>query len=306
MKKITYKGWKNCVLLANKQVELVVITEVGPRIIRFGFKGGDNEFMEFKPQLGKKGGQKWLIYGGHRLWHAPESMPRTYFPDNVPVKVEERKGLVRFIQTVETTTGIQKEMDISLSSSQARVKVAHRLRNTGPWAVELAPWALSVMAPGGKVIIPLPPRGPHSDPKNLPPTSTLTLWSYTDLSDARWVWGSKYFMLQQNPSQPWPQKIGAMVPDGWAAYANRGRLFLKRFAFQPGKAYPDHGCSVETFTNGQMLEVESCGPLTSLRPGASVEHVEEWSLYRNVPEPHNDADVERLVLPLVRASQKKS
>ena len=31
-------------------------------------------------EKGKTGGSEWHIYGGHRLWHAPEVMPRTYYP----------------------------------------------------------------------------------------------------------------------------------------------------------------------------------------------------------------------------------
>mgnify|MGYP000988283970 CR=1 FL=1 len=38
MQMIDYKGWK-CIRLANKQVELIVTRDVGPRIIRFGFIG---------------------------------------------------------------------------------------------------------------------------------------------------------------------------------------------------------------------------------------------------------------------------
>jgi hypothetical protein len=33
------------------------------------------------------------------------------------------------------------------------------------------------------------------------------------------------------------------------------------------------------FTNADMLELETLGPLTKLAPGASVEHVERWTLY---------------------------
>jgi hypothetical protein len=61
-----------------------------------------------------------------------------------------------------------------------------------------------------------------------------------------------------------------------------------------------HGCCFETFTNPDMLEVETLGPLVSLEPGAAVEHVEEWSLFKDVPAPTNDAEVDRYVLPKVR------
>ena len=37
--------------------------------------------------------------------------------------------------------------------------LTHRLTNVGQKPTDLAPWALTVMAPGGVEIIPLPPKG---------------------------------------------------------------------------------------------------------------------------------------------------
>jgi hypothetical protein len=302
MDKVAYKGWRNCYRLANKQIELIVTGDVGPRIIRFGFIGGANMLKEFDAQIGKTGGNQWRIYGGHRLWHAPEVEPRTYAPDNSPVSVEQTGKSVKVVQPVEKSTGIQKELEIQLAAGKNHVRILHRLINRGQWAVELAPWSLSVMAQGGVAIVPQPPRGSH--PEDLLPVNTLTLWAYTDMSDPRWTWGNKFFLLRQDPNAAKPQKIGAAVPDAWAAYANAGNLFVKRFSYQPGAKYADHGCNFETFTNKEMLEVETLGPLTNLAPGASVEHVEDWHLFSDVKAPSNDAEVEKHVLPRIRAAMR--
>ena len=50
-----YKGWPNCYRVSNGEIELVVTADVGPRVIRFGFVGGQNVFKEFAEQLGKSG-----------------------------------------------------------------------------------------------------------------------------------------------------------------------------------------------------------------------------------------------------------
>jgi hypothetical protein len=298
-KKLNYRGWPNCYRIANGIVDLIVTTDVGPRITRFGFIGEENEFGEFEEETGRRGGSSWRAYGGHRLWHAPESQPRTYDPDNSPVTLERHSGFLRLVQPTEKSTGIQKEIDIRLSPRKAHVSVTHRLRNTNLWNVELSVWALSIMALGGRAIIPLPPRGEH--PKHLQPSSTLTLWPYTDLGDPRWSWGFKYVMLQQDRTRPKPQKIGALVSPGWAAYARSGHLFVKQFKHDMGARYPDLGCSVETFTNDRTLEVETLGSLVSLAPGASIDHVEHWFLFRDVPVPNSDAEIDRHVLPKIRA-----
>jgi hypothetical protein len=301
VERLEYKGWPNCYRLSNEVIDLVVTADVGPRIIRFGFAGQDNEFKEFAETLGQTGGDEWHIYGGYRLWHAPESLPRTYFPDNEPVQVQQHDHFVRIVQHTEPTTSIQKEIDIWISPNEAHVSVTGRLRNTNLWAVELAPWSLSVMAQGGVAILPLPPRGSHAE--NLQPKSTFTLWAYTDMADPRWTWGNRYVLLRQDPDMEAPQKIGASVPDGWAAYARDGHLYVKTFDYVPGAKYPDLGCSAELFTNADFLEAESLAPLVCLKPGESVEHVEHWFLFHGVPAPESDTDVENHVLARVQAAK---
>lgn len=290
-----YGGWANCARLSNGMVDLVVTLDVGPRMIRFGFCGGPNVFYEDAAALGKTGGDEWRLYGGHRLWHAPERDGRTNTSDNRPVACEALDGFVRVTQPAEPQTGIQKELEVRLLPGEARAHVIHRLRNAGVWAVELAPWALSVMAGGGTAIIPLPPRGTH--PENLLPTGGLALWPYADMSDPRWVWGRQFILLRQRGGPP--QKIGSAGAPGWLAYANTGLLFVKTFCVLPGAVYPDMGSAAEVFTNADLLELESLGPLARLEPGAAVEHVEEWALFDGVAAPQNDADVLAAVMPKV-------
>lgn len=297
VEKINYKGWENCCRLSNGIVDLVVTTDVGPRIIRFGFAGEENEFKEYLDMLGKTGGGKWRIYGGHRLWLAPEDKARTYVPDNTPVKLEEHEKFVRVIQPADKLTGIQKEMDISLFHKKSAAKIVHRLVNTNNHDVELAPWALSVMAPGGTAILPLPPHGTHEE--NLLPSATLALWAYTDMTDARWTWGSQFILLNQHRAFKTPQKIGLRNTVNWMAYARMTHVFVKLFTYMTGKEYPDFGSSVEVFTDLEMLELETLGCMTALKPGKSIEHGERWMLLRNAAMPKNDKDVEKFILPKV-------
>jgi len=173
MKKISYGGWDNCYQIANGSMELVVTGDVGPRVIRLGVPGKQNLFKEFKEMMGLTGGDEWRIYGGHRLWHAPEAKPRSYIPDNSPVKVTATKDGLRVVQDTEPATGIQKQIDIALHKSKPYARVTHRLTNRNLWDVKLAPWGLSVMAQGGTAIIPQAPYGSHEE--NLPPSRPLVL-----------------------------------------------------------------------------------------------------------------------------------
>jgi hypothetical protein len=119
------------------------------------------------------------------------------------------------------------------------------------------------------------------------------------MADPRWTWGDNYILLRQDPNASSPQKFGMSSSQGWAAYARHGHLFVKTFRHFPDKKYPDMNAVLEMFTNKNMLEVESLGPLTRLEPGAEVVHEEVWYLYDGVPMPRNDADVEQHVMPKV-------
>jgi hypothetical protein len=125
------------------------------------------------------------------------------------------------------------------------------------------------------------------------------VWPYTDFSDPRWTWGRRYLLLRQDPRRPLPQKLGAGVPDGWVAHARDGRLFVKSFAPVAGACYPDFGSSVEVFADGEMLEIETLGPLIHVAPGGMVEHIERWDLWPDVPTPRGDDDVDAHIAPRV-------
>ncbi|MBE3071122.1 MAG: hypothetical protein IMZ66_12885 [Planctomycetes bacterium] len=297
MEIIEHGGWKNNIRLANRKIELIATLDVGPRIIHLAVPGKKNVFKQYDEQMGQAGERAWQIRGGHRLWFAPEHPVRTYFPDNSPVAVGRTpKGGVRLHPGPEKANGIQKEIDIYLDAATPHVRLIHRLTNIGRKAVELAPWALSVMAPGGTAVIGLPKRGSH--PADLLPDQTLTLWPYTNLGD-RFTLGTQAILLAQKPKTG-PNKFGILTPEGWAAYAVNGCLFIKKFACKAGAAYPDMGCNAEFFTNGDMLEVESLGPVVRLAPGKKVEHIEDWWIFGGVPAIRTEADVNKHVRPLLK------
>ncbi len=316
MEKIAYGGWPNCVRLTNGKIELIATTDVGPRIIRFGFVGGDNELFEDKSQLGKTGGDEWRAYGGHRFWLAPEVKPRTYEPDNNPVSYEMRGDTLILTSPTDPRTRMQKQIEVTLDSDENRVSILHRVTNHNMWDVEMALWALSVMNSGGKLIIPQEPYAPHpdipdypgqkTDPRYYLPVRSLALWSYSKLSDPRYLFTDKYIILKQDPNATTPEKIGVTNEQGWVAYARGGHMFVKVFDYEPLDVamleYPDNGCNFETFTNADMLEAESLGPIVILPPGESVEHLEDWRLFDGVHFEDTDESIDANVLSRVQSA----
>ncbi len=300
VEKVPYKGWQNCYRVSNGEIELVVTADVGPRIIRYGFIGGQNLFKEFPEQLGKSGEQNFQLRGGDRVWKAPEDPIATWAPDNVPVEIRVTANGLVAREPVEPLTKLQKEIEISMAPSGTSVTVSHRIANHSLFAVEFAPWALTMMAPGGVLVAGFPPRGRH--PVNLEPTNPLVMWAYTNLADPRWKFTRKYLMLSQDPNNSEAQKLGFFNPDTWAVYLLNGEAFVKRALADLSKTYADFGCSFETFTNNEFLEVETLGPMTKVLPNNVVEHVEHWALYRNVMlTTRSDEELTRVLLPLVQA-----
>jgi len=296
VEKLSYAGWPNCYRLSNGETELIVTTDIGPRVMRYGFSGGQNLFFEKADELGKSSEPWWAMRGGHRLWISPEIKPDTYALDNAPVQATfGNNARISLLQPIEPETSLQKEM--SLAYEDAGVTVTHRITNRGPKPRKLAPWALSQMAKGGTGIVSLPPRGGHSE--QLLPTNPLVMWAYTNFADPRWLFTNKYILLRQDPALHSPQKAGLFNIDTRAAYLLGTDLFIKRCQADPNASYPDFHCSFEIFTNGDFLELETLGPLADLAPGATIEHIERWSLHKNVQlAALNEGEIDRIVKPL--------
>jgi hypothetical protein len=301
IEKIDYRGWANSYRISNGEVEAFVTGDVGPRVMRYGFVGGQNFFKEFEDQLGRTGEPAWQPRGGHRIWAAPEDPVDTYAPDNGPVAIALTDDSIVATEPVEPLTGLEKQIAVRMARQGSGLDVVHRIRNAGSKPRRLAPWALTMMAPGGHGIHGFPPRGAH--PEMLAPTNPLVMWAFTNLSDPRWTLLQRYMVLRQDASNPVPQKLGTFNARTWGAYLLNGDLFVKRFA-APGdpSSYADFGCSYETFTNADFLELETLGPMTTLAPGESVSHTERWTAFRGVRvDRWTDDELDRVLARLIAA-----
>src|SRR5579863_6564740 len=123
VQKTEYKGWPNCYRVSNGEIELIVTGDVGPRVIRFGFVGGQNLFKEFPEQLGRSGEEKFQLRGGDRVWKAPEDPVATWAPDNVPVEIQVTSTGLIAREPIEPLTNLQKEIEVSMASSGTSAKV---------------------------------------------------------------------------------------------------------------------------------------------------------------------------------------
>ncbi len=288
---IKYKNFGRCIRIENAFVELIVTVDIGPRIIRYSIKGGDNFFFEDKQRkikheskdlsdyYGK--GSCWYIYGGHRIWVSPERLPQTYFPDNSRVVYNVVGGrTVVFTPPPQRQNGLQVTLEITLDEYSCDVTVKNSIKNIADHAQKFSVLALSVLAPGGIEIVPL-----NDYDSGLLNNKSFSLWPYATLSDKRVEFSTDMMMLKQDKKEDTNFKIGCDNRRGWSAYILKDAMFVKRFEYIDGAIYPDNGSNFETYTCQQMLEMESLSPLVSVAPNDTLTHVEKWEIIDDVRAP---------------------
>ena len=161
---------------------------MGPRIISYRPLKGRSVFKLVDEEAGKSNEEGWRIRGGHRLWVAPEDFGKkdglTYAPDNSQVEhAIDDEFTVWVSRVIENPSKIRLVMAVTLERTGPKVTVEHRITNQGGESLDLAPWAVSVMAPGGYTVIPQPSPGTH--PQDYVPNRAIIAWPFTDLTDER-------------------------------------------------------------------------------------------------------------------------
>ena len=264
--------------LTNGHIYLEYLQEAGPRIVRLALGEDGQNLLAEVPDVGIPTPYgTFRLYGGHRLWHAPEGMPRSYVPDNEGCGVETFDGGATLRGCVETATGLRKTIRVELVPGRAAAVVTHTIANEGLWPVDMAPWAITQLRLGGVAFFPQT-QGPL-EPAGLLPNRNLVLWPYTRLSDPRLSLNDDFNLIHAD-ADPHPVKIAYLNRAGWAGYLSGGVLFVKRWAPCPDSPHVDFGCNCESYCNDAFIEVETVAPIAHLEPGQSTTHVEEWALHR--------------------------
>ena len=278
-------------VLKNQFLQLEYLAN-SARIVRFSPKGKSNLFADLGLSPLETPYGNFYFRGGHRLWHSPEAMPRTYIPDNEGGLVNEIPHGVRIEMPAESWTHIAKSIEIQLNPDQPQVIVRHELRNDSAWAVEFSAWALTMFRLGGVGIFPQPVG--NTDEAGLLSNRQLILWPYTRISDPRLILRDDFILVHATPGLP-PIKFGYFNPHGWMAYWLDGILFVKRLDTQTDTQYPDHGCNTESYCNDQFIELESLGPLGSVNPGQTVIHTELWEVYESLDQPFIPHEIQQSI-----------
>jgi hypothetical protein len=265
-----YRHFGDCLFLSNGMFEVAIPLHFGIRIIRFGRVGGENLFYEQPSDMTDLTTEDgWRIYGGHRLWLAPESV-LTYCPDNKDISYTLiEKGAVLF-QPLDSRLHVIKSITVEFNDNG--IAVTHTVQNKSSSPLKAALWGISAMRAGGIQKIPFSPPATGATPNRL-----FSLWDYTDLGDIRASYFKDCIILRHLPL-PQLYKIGVNLPEGCIFYTLGNDIFVLTYDIIPGTVYPDNGVSYETYMCPHMTELETLSPLYEIAPGCSVNHRENWSI----------------------------
>lgn len=269
----THEEYGRSLYVDNGVVEMIIPLDYGIRIRHFGFLDEENIFYcqpKNMTELTTEAG--WRLYGGHRLWLAPEQED-TYCPDNHPIHYSVLDNEVVLEQSVDEWSKVKKSIRICFQED-ACVKVVHRIENCSDDPIERSLWCVSVVAPGGTEYISL-----GEQEKSMSHSNRISWWHHTSLGDVRATYKKNEIQIQHMPIDE-RYKIGIAHPVTPVRYVNNGVIFEKDYDVKLDMVYPDGNVSFETFFCRHMAEIESLSPLHTLSPGESVEHTEVWRLKR--------------------------
>ncbi|MGB9585994.1 MAG: hypothetical protein ACPL3P_00380 [Anaerolineales bacterium] len=282
--------------LEEGSLKIGYLTQAGPRIVFLSYQGSKNLLAEVPQIVTPTPFGEYHYIGGHRLWHAPEVMPRTYIPDEDGLNIIELANGVLLDGMTEKPSGIHKQIEIHLQTDPPRVILQHTLINEGLWEIELAAWAITMLRLGGVAILPM---SHPIDDNELLPNRHISLWQYSQINDARLKLNDDFILIRTEPALS-PFKIGTFDLPGWIGYWMDGILFRKNFAVFPKQIHPDHNCNAEIYCDEHFIELESIAPLTKIPPGGCIHHTETWEFYDSLEQDfipqalRNNFDIESL------------
>lgn len=265
--------WGKVLWLTDDKVEIGVALDFGIRVVHMSCCGCENLFYEQPADLSDgfitDGG--WKLYGGHRIWMAPES-DDSYYPDNAPVSYEIQAEEVHITQNEDPILGIRKHLRIAFLPDGG-VKLTQSVENVTDKPIFGASWGVNTLDAGGVATICFT----NHDRQGYTPHRVVSLWSDTNLHDPRLSFEKDQLTARHMPLPDY-LKIGLYCIEGKAVFENKGQRFTLLFDTDDLQKHPDNGCNFELYMCSQFMELETLGINTNIQPGQCTGHSETWYL----------------------------
>jgi hypothetical protein len=281
VERVSYHGWVDSYRLTAGNHSLVVVPEIGGRIMEYSV-GGHNVIWENEDEYGRTYpiSKDWHNYGGYKTWVAPQESwgwppdPLIDFGKaNVEV-LQNPQGLpvLRVTGAPGSDSGLLFIKEISMDEN-GEVRLKQIMQNIGGKTITNSIWDLTQ-------------------------TRTPCFVAYPLKAHSRFQDGVNYLMSESKNSSQFNVKDGLCIisyqgdvgkvasdSDGpWMAWFSGDLAYVKLFdPMRKGSDYPEGGCSVEVFTSEAKvgyLGMELLGPLVTLKPGAKTEFSETWRIIK--------------------------
>jgi hypothetical protein len=288
--RVSYRGWPESYLLSNGIAEALVVPAIG-RVMQFRLAGNPvGTFWENQALDGRLDCQpsdEWLNFGGDKCWPAPQSAwpqqqgrawPPPFAFDGLPMQATVTGGALVLSSPIDSAWGIQAVRHIELGPRQAVLRIRTEYRKLHGPPAEVAIWSITQMQEPERICMLL-------NPESKLPGGYVRLLEEEPAELE--IEGGLLFLARHRRAYT---KIGA---DG-ASLAWIGTNCVIRIDVQPMPGdYPDGGCLTEIYTNPDPLnyvELETLGPLVSLRAGDRAEHIATYTITpRLTSDPRTEA-----------------
>ncbi len=282
IKKCKFKGL-NAVELTTPQLKLVGITAFGPRIGFFGKPGDDNllYWVPKKNARNAKGREVWNLHGGHRTWMAgigADECEMTYNADNKPATLEVRKNGFRMTGAYDPENATIRGIDVTVKNNNSLL-VDSFVMNKGDMLLGAAMWALTCSLPNDttQYVIPI---GDGSTWQS----ATMVLFNQwaghgqKSFADDQYVAGKDAVVITPKGLE---NKRMIQSEAGIIAMTDPTRdiTFAKKMDYRLGGKYPlNTNIAAYVGPKNFMVEMETMGEESTLKPGQELHHVETWTL----------------------------
>lgn len=278
IKRITFEGL-DAIELRTSALRLVAITARGPRLAFWSRPDGDN-LLYWAPGKHRRG--KWDMMGGHRLWATrpgADEAEETYATDNQPCEVETHARSFTLTGALDPVQRISRGFKVTLLESDC-IAIDHFVRNESDMLWSGGLWALTCTVPA-------------KEARYLVPLGDGSSWDSATVVSFR-TWGGGHGGAGfEDPQFQFTQDAFVVHPSGRenkrmlradagivALHAPAQQLvFAKQADYQPAGNYP-LGTNVALYVGPDnfMVEMETMGPVVTLKPGQVLAHRETWVL----------------------------
>lgn len=263
VKEITTEEFGHCVMISDKNLQIIVTIDYGPRIVSITENSEPNLIYHERDK-------EFHRCHGHKMRLTLDRPSNTLYCDNSPVMYSLLDDGIKFTQTITEPFTLEISMDIVPGNESGQLMVVHSVVNKSKEPVKLSIYTETPFRHDGFVFVPQSNITEHDKPSRI-----LTLWDNSKWTDNRLYIGNQYVTVQGNQNLS-RLKIGSNNTAGWCGYISGINSFIKRYIHNRTALYPFCHCSTYATANDKYVSIQTSSPFYRIEPFEAARHVENW------------------------------